>query len=227
MTIGDFYLRRGETSLNLGLFFNIISLATAVLLSLFHRNPFPALAFFINGIVYYLFYRHFLNRAIRSRAFLYSPPAGSGYFLCEFTGKEIFCFSPDGQARFFFRSSKGEILVYERDGNHWKACHSFSHCKLFPRPAKRDHPSQKRMDRIRIYRVQYNRWMALKGRRAVAEIQYGWMPLQWTKLFPLNTPVIFFQEVVTEEEKMGIIYALAYCAWKKRSHYSLDLGDSA
>lgn len=229
MSIKNYYYKLGDKSLNISLYFIFVS---AIIGLLFSNRPKLLVASFLLlyfSILYYFIHLYFMKRSYRTGLKKNSAdycPSGLEVYLIEKAEPFMHFFQPDGIANInlrFKHTWKGLHFIYDENGQ-----------KIIVQVRKEKNGLLTYELKVNNETIIGNIWLDKKNGELIlpkctiqmrkimsGDIVFyqdymqlacrkkGWLPLNWTSTFRLNTPVLTFQEKLTSTEKMAIFLAIA------------------
>lgn len=217
MSLQDFYKKIGQDSLHTSLYF--IMLAAFFSLFLIYEGKDVTV---ISGIIflsfaYYALSLYYVRKSIAVSSYVRKNeyPFKSGYFLLHRDRHGLYFFSPTGTAlykvRLKRRGNGWEVRFIE--GENWKdtAIVKRGGGQLFFNNADGSISGticrrEKRgtfywgKRQISLIKRTGGEWEAREDNKLLATVKKGWLPVMWTSLFRLNTPVISFYEGFDDEK---------------------------
>lgn len=228
MSIKMFYYKLGNQSLNISLFFTINSIIISIFLAE-HNKPLASCFLLLSlSIFYYMIHLYYFKKSVRlniKNGYNYGK-SGLDAFLIEKASSYTYFFQPDGTANIKIQlkhTLKGPYLIFFennrvmfmkiRKENDRSITFTFNDGKVIGHidPKGKKNIIGEIIFPQNIFKIKRlpNREIVFYNKyRQLAVSKKGWLPLDWTSFYRLNTPVVTFQEKLTSTEKAAILLAL-------------------
>lgn len=229
MSIRDFYYKLSNISLNISFFFTLFAIIATFLLNHQPKPPLLSTIFLYFSIFYYMVHLFYIKKAIHIHykvKFINKDTHSNVFLLEKAASHEFYLFQPNGISNTKIQLKlrwKGPVIILTKQsieltmqlkkGRKGIIAFSINNDDIYGMIFTKDCKNivgkiifpnyslliQRQADRSLIF---------LKENRQVAMKRKGWLLLEWTSRFRLNTPVITFQERLTWVEKMVIVLAI-------------------
>jgi len=230
MSMKTFYYKLGNQSLNISLFFTMISIIILLILAE-HNQPLAACFLLLSlSIFYYMIHLYYFKKSVRLnvKKGYNDGKSGLDVFLIEKASSYTYFFQPNGIANIKIQRKhtlKGLYLIYFennrvmfmniRKENDRSITITFNDGKVIVRidPKGKENIIGEIIfpqNRFKIKRLPNREIVFYNKYRQLAVNKRGWLPLDWISLFRLNTPVVTFQEKLTSTERAAILLALVW-----------------
>ncbi|MCU9613606.1 hypothetical protein OEV98_08540 [Caldibacillus lycopersici] len=225
MSIKEYYHRLGNTSLNISLYFIVIGMLLNVYLLMKNQVIYGGILFIAVSFLYYSIHLYYVKKSQKVQLQLTKEDDTRilNRYILESNHGCLYYFSPNGIAnvkvklKYTIKGVRFSILEKDNELGYViyrnKQLQFYLLEKLFFGTVSSNGKHEIgnisiENSEIHLKKSKNNEFKFMKDNQIIAEVKKGWLPISWTKIFRLNTPVLLFQDKVTTEEKLAILLIL-------------------